>query len=119
MVTTDRSPSVEHSPSSTSTRTKPTTHKATSAIPAMMEAMSTVLDFQEAVTRVAVTVDGGFDGQPAVSTGISYAVEVAGQASETDLAALVTHVDTIAEIPGSLRMGTPVTLDRMSVTPAS
>ena len=71
------------------------------------------------LTRVAVTVDGGFDGQPAVSTGISYAVEVAGQASETDLAALVTHVDTIAEIPGSLRMGTPVTLDRMSVTPAS
>jgi putative redox protein len=67
------------------------------------------------LTRVVVTVDGEFGGQPAVSAGISYSVEVAGPAPEADLAALVTHVDAIAEIPNSLRQGTPVTLDRVSV----
>jgi hypothetical protein len=55
MVTTDRSPSVGHNPSNTSTRTKPATGKATSAIPAMMEAVSTALDFQGVVTPVVVT----------------------------------------------------------------
>jgi len=55
MVTTDRRLSVGPSPSSTSTRTKPTMHKATSAIPVMMEAMSTAPDFQAVVTPVVVT----------------------------------------------------------------
>ena len=68
------------------------------------------------LSRVVVTVDGDFGGQPAVSSGVSYSVEVAGEAPETDLAALVTHVDEIAEIPNSLRRGTPVTLDRIRVT---
>ena len=67
------------------------------------------------LTRVTVTVDGGYGGQPVVSTGISYSVEVAGPAPEADLVALVNHVDAIAEIPNSLRLGTPVTLDRVSV----
>ena len=62
-----------------------------------------------------VTVDGGYGGQPVVSTGISYSVEVAGPAPEADLVALVNHVDRIAEIPNSLRQGTPVTLDRVNV----
>jgi putative redox protein len=68
------------------------------------------------LTRVAVTVDGGYGGQPVVSTGISYSVEVAGPTSEADLVALVNHVDAIAEIPNSLRLGTPVTLDRVNVS---
>jgi len=66
------------------------------------------------LTRVVVTVDGGYGGQPVVSTGISYSVEVAGPAPEADLIALVNHVDAIAEIPNSLRLGTPVTLDRVN-----
>jgi organic hydroperoxide reductase OsmC/OhrA len=37
------------------------------------------------LTRVVVRVDGGYAGEPAVSTGISYAVEVEGRASEDDL----------------------------------
>jgi hypothetical protein len=61
--------------------------------------------------------ESGYGGQPATSTGISYSVQVSGQASESDLVALVNHVDVIAEIPNSLRQGTPVTLDRISVTP--
>ncbi|MFI5844583.1 OsmC family protein [Catenuloplanes sp. NPDC051500] len=62
------------------------------------------------LTRVAVTVDGGFAGAPAVSSGISYAVEVDGDAGDAELRALVAHVDAIAEIPNSLRGGTPVRL---------
>ena len=68
------------------------------------------------LTRVVVTADGGYGGQPATSAGISYSVEVAGQAPEADLLALVNHVDVIAEIPNSLRQGTPVTLDRVNVS---
>jgi hypothetical protein len=37
-------------------------------------------------------------------------------APEADLAALVAHVDAIAEIPNSLRQGTPVTLDRVTAS---
>jgi putative redox protein len=68
------------------------------------------------LTRVVVTADGDYGGQPATSTGISYSAEVAGQAPEADLLALVNHVDVIAEIPNSLRQGTPVTLDRVNVS---
>lgn len=62
--------------------------------------------------RVVVTVDGDFAGSPAVSRGIAYDVHVEGDASAADLDALVRHVDEIAEIPNSLRRGTPVTLTR-------
>ena len=62
------------------------------------------------LTRVVVKVDGSYDGEPAVSTGIMYTVEVEGDATEKDLQSLVDHVDAIAEIPNSLRNGTPVSL---------
>ena len=67
------------------------------------------------LTRVVVKVDGGYDGTPAVSTGISYSVEVEGDATEQELRALVDHVDAIAEIPGSLRKGTDVRLAAATV----
>jgi len=67
------------------------------------------------LTRVVVKVDGGFDGDPAVSTGISYSVEVAGRATDEELRSLVDHVDAIAEIPNSLRRGTVVRLDNATV----
>ncbi|HVU76072.1 MAG TPA: OsmC family protein [Gaiellaceae bacterium] len=56
---------------------------------------------------VRVTVDGDFSGEPAVSGEITYALELAGTG---DLQALAEHVDRIAEIPNSLRQGTPVRL---------
>ncbi len=62
------------------------------------------------LSRVAVTVDGDFDGEPAVSGGIAYEVEVFGDASPEDLDTLVRHVGRIAEIPNSLRRGTSVVL---------
>jgi putative redox protein len=63
-----------------------------------------------AISRVVVEVDGDFVGNPAVSSGIRYSVEVEGSSPEADLRALVDHVDAIAEIPNSLRRGTEVRL---------
>ena len=63
-----------------------------------------------ALRRVRVTARGEFAGTPAVSAGIEYQVEVEGDAHPKRLEALVAHVDTVAEIPNSLRRGTPVRL---------
>lgn len=62
------------------------------------------------LTRVVVRADGDYDGDPAVSTGVSYRVEIDGRASQEGLRSLVEHVDRIAEIPNSLRGGTQVRL---------
>ncbi len=62
------------------------------------------------LTRVRVRVVGDFGGEPAVSEDVFYDVEVAADASREQLEELVSHVDAIAEIPNSLRRGTPVKL---------
>jgi putative redox protein len=46
----------------------------------------------------------------AVSNEIEHDVEVEGDAGSERLQALVAQVDTVAEIPSSLRRGTPVRL---------
>lgn len=72
--------------------------------------------FREAQTagivlrRVRVRTRGDFSGDPAASTEITYDVDVEGDAPVERLRALVEHVDRIAEIPNSLRGGTPVRL---------
>lgn len=65
--------------------------------------------------RVVVQVAGDFGGDPAVSTPISYDVQVSGDASEERLRELVAHVDRVAEIPNSLRRGTAVGLGSVTV----
>jgi putative redox protein len=62
------------------------------------------------LVRIVVRVDGTYDGDPAVSTGISYSVELDGNAAKSELQALIDHVDAIAEIPNSLRNATEVRL---------
>lgn len=62
------------------------------------------------LSRVQVVVDGDFDGDPAVSSGIRYRVDVDGDRPRVELDDLVGLVDRIAEIPNSLRRGTAVTL---------
>jgi putative redox protein len=62
------------------------------------------------LTDVRVRVVGDFAGDPAVSQEVSYDVHIAGNASRDELQQLVSYVDSIAEIPNSLRGGTRVTL---------
>jgi len=68
-----------------------------------------------ALDRVRVVVDGDFQGDPPVSTEVTYAVEVAGDASTEALQRLVAKVDAIAEIPNSLRAATAVRLGRVTI----
>ena len=64
---------------------------------------------------VRVVVRGDFAGEPMVSDEITYEVELSGDASQDELERLARKVDTIAEIPNSLRRGTPVALGRLRV----
>jgi uncharacterized OsmC-like protein len=77
--------------------------------------------FREAMARgivlstVRVSVKGDFTGEPATSTPVRYEVEISGDAPDEALADLVRLVDSIAEIPNSLRRGTDVRLDGVVV----
>lgn len=63
-----------------------------------------------ALTRVRIVARGDFGGNPPVSQGIEFDVEIRGRASEAQLQSLVREVDAIAEIPNSLRRATAVRL---------
>ena len=67
------------------------------------------------LSRVRVKVRGDFSGDPAVSEEIEYDVALEGDASPDRLKALVEKVDRIAEIPNSLRGGTPVRLGSTNI----
>ena len=69
-----------------------------------------------ALRRVRVSVTSEYVGSPAVSTPIEFDVELDGDAAQADLDALLDHVDAIAEIPNSIRNGTPVRLGERRVT---
>ena len=66
--------------------------------------------------RVRVVARSDYVGEPAVSTPIQYDVELHGDAPEDALRQLLEHVDTIAEIPNSLRHGTAVHLASVRIT---
>ena len=74
-----------------------------------------------ALTRVVVTAGGDFAGDPVVSSGITYRVDVSGDAGTDQdvLRDLVRLVDRIAEIPNSLRRGTDVLLTEVTVVTAT
>lgn len=62
------------------------------------------------IERLVVTANGAFAGDPLRSTGLTYAIDVAGDAPEEALRALVEHVERIAEVPDMLRHGMTVSL---------
>jgi len=64
---------------------------------------------------VAITVDGDFPKRGEPSTPISVDVEVEGDADEEALRELVALVDTIAEIPRTIRGATPVQLRNVRI----
>jgi uncharacterized OsmC-like protein len=61
-----------------------------------------------AVRGVCVTASGGFDTETWQSTGIGYVVEVDSPAAAHELDALLEAVDSVAEIPKSIRAGSAV-----------
>jgi organic hydroperoxide reductase OsmC/OhrA len=63
-----------------------------------------------ALRRVRVSSASDYSGKPAVSGPIDYTVEVDGDAPTERLAELVRAVDSIGEIPNSIRRGTEVRL---------
>ena len=67
------------------------------------------------LTDVRVAATGGFEGEAAVSTGITYQVAVSGEASEEQLRALVSEEDRIASVPDVLRRETAVSLSDVNI----
>ncbi|OIJ63920.1 OsmC family protein [Streptomyces mangrovisoli] len=71
--------------------------------------------YREAAARglelrgVRVRAEGGFDTATWRSTGITYGVEVDGDAPEAVVTALIATVGEVAEIPRALRQGAEVT----------
>lgn len=62
------------------------------------------------VTGVQVEVEADWGGDPLRAQHVTYSTRVEAKASEAAIRELIAHTDRIAEIPNSLRLGTPVTL---------
>jgi uncharacterized OsmC-like protein len=60
------------------------------------------------VEGVRVVASGGFDTDTWKSTGIKYSVEVDSAASQAEIAELLRVVDSVAEVPKSIRAGATV-----------
>ena len=70
------------------------------------------------VHRVEVEVEGDWGGEPVRAQNVRYRAHVEGDAPEAELRSLLEHTDRVAEIPNSLRLGTDVILDAISVSMA-
>ena len=72
--------------------------------------------FREAAKRgmviksVQVDVQADWGGDPIRAQDVTFSTRIEAEASEADILALIEHTDQVAEIPNSLRLGTPVTL---------
>ena len=60
------------------------------------------------IDSVAVSANGRFGGDPVVSTGITYSVDVESPAAAEQVSDLIEYVDQIAEIPNTLKRITEV-----------
>jgi uncharacterized OsmC-like protein len=60
------------------------------------------------ITDLRITADGDFAGDPLLSTGIRYSIEIAGDAPEEELRKLVGEVEAKAAIPHTLQKGVDV-----------
>lgn len=73
------------------------------------------------VKSVEVTVSGGFDNAPgSAAENVTYAARVEAEAGEAEIAELMRHTDTVAEIQNTLRQGVSVrlaSLQAVSVSP--
>ena len=62
------------------------------------------------ITSVQVDVQADWGGEPVRAQHVTYSTRIQAQASEAAILALIEHTDRVAEIPNSLRLGTPVML---------
>lgn len=67
------------------------------------------------VEGVEVDVDGEFGNPGDPAWDVKCRIKVTAQASEEEIRKLVEHTDSIAEIPKSLRNGTPISLAEIVV----
>jgi uncharacterized OsmC-like protein len=67
------------------------------------------------ITDLRVEATGGFEGDPLLSTGITYSIEIEGDASDAELGELVRDVEAAAAIPLTLRDGVSVEATEISV----
>lgn len=65
--------------------------------------------------RVEIIINGDWSGAPAQARNIRYDIRVQSDASRQETEDLVRHTDQIAEIPQSIRNGTPVKLNAMEI----
>jgi organic hydroperoxide reductase OsmC/OhrA len=72
-----------------------------------------------AVERVEVEVEGDFPADGAPARDVVYRARVTADASRAEIEALMRHTDTVAEIQNTLRVATPVRLERIEAVQAS
>ncbi len=63
-----------------------------------------------AIKSVHVDVEADWGGEPVRAQNVTLATRIEAEASEGEILALIEDTDRLAEIPNSLRLGTPVTL---------
>lgn len=72
--------------------------------------------FREAAKRgiviksVHIDVEADWGGDPVRAQNVTLATRIEAEASESEILELIAYTDRIAEIPNSLRLGTPVIL---------
>ncbi|MDB5079253.1 MAG: oxidoreductase [Chloroflexi bacterium] len=62
------------------------------------------------IKRVHIEVQGEWGGNPVRARQIEILVTVEAENSQSDILELISHTDQLAEVPNSLRFGTPVKL---------
>lgn len=62
------------------------------------------------ITSVQVDVQADWGGDPVRAQHVTYSTRIEAEASEAAILALIEQTDRVAEIPNSLRLGTPVML---------
>ena len=69
------------------------------------------------VKSVEVSVEGDWGGEPVRAQNVSFSVRIEGAATKEEISSLIKHTDGVAEIPNSLRLGTPVSLKEFEAVP--
>jgi organic hydroperoxide reductase OsmC/OhrA len=68
------------------------------------------------VTSVEVAVEGDFGGEGEPARNVTYNARVSAHALESDILDLMKGTDAVVEIQNTLRIATPVTLNRIDAT---